>query len=350
MPTALPRPPRYCRQKEKGRPDRAYVKVGGKRVSLGEYGSPDSYEKFSQIVRGDTDPSPQKAPRTASTAPTVAMLMVEYLDFAIRKYGGERASEVVHTRQAFRILRQTHGDLLAREFGPRAFQQMRLAMVRAGWTRRYIRDQCQRVKRLVGWGVAEELLPRDAKHALDAVTGLSRGEFGVLEGREVTPVSDEVITTTLRHLRPTVADMVRIQRLTGMRPGEVVQLSSKYLDRTGEVWLFKPPRHKTQKSGKQRIVAIGPQAQQFLSKYLFDDRCFRYTSASFRRAVNRACDRAEIPRWSPNQLRHTAATAIREQFGLEYAQVTLGHSKARTTEIYAIANQKKAVEVALRIG
>ncbi len=54
--------------------------------------------------------------------------------------------------------------------------------------------------------------------------------------------------------------------------------------------------------------------------------------------------------WSPNRLRHAAATEVRRQFGLEAAQVTLGHSKANTTEIYAERDHDLARTVALRIG
>ena len=55
-------------------------------------------------------------------------------------------------------------------------------------------------------------------------------------------------------------------------------------------------------------------------------------------------------RWSPNRLRHAAATEIRQQFGLEAAQVVLGHSKADVTQIYAERDLLRAVEVARRIG
>lgn len=376
MSTALPCPPRYCRQKEKNRPDRAYVKIGGKRIVLGTFGSPESYKKYAQLVGGEIDPSRHADAQVVPTAPTMAMLMVEYLDFAVKKYGGEKAMEVVHCRNAFRVLRRTHGSILAKDFGPKAFKGMRMAMIEADWSRGYIREQCQRVKRLIGWGVSEEILPRDAKHALDAVPGLTAGEFGVRETGDVPPVCDDVVDATLACLGSTVADMVKVQRFTGMRPGELVQLSSEHIDRAADVWMFQPPRHKNKKRGKYRVIAIGPKAQAILGKYLFSDRCFRYTTASYRRAINRACDRAfphpeisVIPkkkrtaaqstelekwrsdhRWSPNQLRHTVATEIRQQFGLEHAQVALGHSRSRTTEIYALPNHAKAIEVAKRIG
>lgn len=347
MGSAAPRTPRYCRQKEKGRPDRAYCKIDGKRILLGTYGSPESYKKYAELLNGER----KKAPATpAPVERTISMLMVEYLTYAMQKHGGERASEVLHFKYAFRILRRTHGDLLAKDFGPKAYKAARLAMIEAGWSRRYISDQCGRIKRLIGWGVSEEILPRDARHALDSVSPLAFGEFGVRETSEVPPVADEVVEATLLHLGPTVCDMVRIQRLTGMRPGELVQLAAAHIDRSDEIWMFKPPRHKTQRKGKKRAIAIGPRAQAILAKYLFGARCFQYTTASYRRAIYRACLRGDIPVWKPNQLRHTAATAIREEFGLEHAQVALGHSRASTTEIYAVANQEKAIEVAKKIG
>ena len=55
-------------------------------------------------------------------------------------------------------------------------------------------------------------------------------------------------------------------------------------------------------------------------------------------------------RWSPNQLRHTAATEIRRDFGLEAAQIILGHSAADVTQVYAERDLAKGIEVAKRIG
>jgi integrase len=110
----------------------------------------------------------------------------------------------------------------------------------------------------------------------------------------------------------------------------------------------------------------------------------RYTTQSYGRALARACDRAFPPpqplarrkgetlskrrnrlgedgrkelaawqsahRWAPNQLRHTLATRVRKQHGLEAAQVLLGHSRADVTQIYAERNEALAVAVAAKIG
>ena len=54
--------------------------------------------------------------------------------------------------------------------------------------------------------------------------------------------------------------------------------------------------------------------------------------------------------WSPNQLRHNAATHIRKEFGLDAARVILGHSSPAVTEVYAELDQAKAMEIMGKIG
>ncbi|MBA3485154.1 MAG: tyrosine-type recombinase/integrase, partial [Pirellulales bacterium] len=55
-------------------------------------------------------------------------------------------------------------------------------------------------------------------------------------------------------------------------------------------------------------------------------------------------------RWAPNQLRHSFATRVRKAFGLEAAQVALGHSSAAVTQVYAERDMAKGVQVAKAIG
>ena len=76
----------------------------------------------------------------------------------------------------------------------------------------------------------------------------------------------------------------------------------------------------------------------------------RYDTNSYRRAIHRACDLAGIARWSLNSLRHSAGTEIRKRFGLEAAQMSLGHSKANVTQMYAERDAELAREVARKIG
>ena len=55
-------------------------------------------------------------------------------------------------------------------------------------------------------------------------------------------------------------------------------------------------------------------------------------------------------RWSPNQLRHAAATEIRKRFGLEASQVVLGHSRADVTQVYAARDNSLAARIMSEVG
>jgi site-specific recombinase XerC len=92
----------------------------------------------------------------------------------------------------------------------------------------------------------------------------------------------------------------------------------------------------------------------------------RYKKDAYRRAVVKAIAKVNreeakaaakegrepqlIPAWHPNQLRHSAATEIRRQFGLEAAQVVLGHAKADVTQVYAERDHALAAGIMAQIG
>ncbi len=171
------------------------------------------------------------------------------------------------------------------------------------------------------------------------------------------------------------------------------------LDRGGRVWIYRPRTHKVEHHGMDRVVPLGPEAQRALEPFLRLDReaslfspkeaeqerraeqrrrrktkVWRshsnkarrkrrrgsgskvqnlrpwYDTDSYRRAIARACEKAGIGRWSPNQLRHSAATRIRKEMGIEVAQAVLGHRSVETTQVYAEVNLKSAVEAMERLG
>ncbi len=57
-----------------------------------------------------------------------------------------------------------------------------------------------------------------------------------------------------------------------------------------------------------------------------------------------------LEKWAPNMLRHTAATRLRREEGIEAARVVLGHSSAVVTEIYAEADHARSLEIMERLG
>ena len=55
-------------------------------------------------------------------------------------------------------------------------------------------------------------------------------------------------------------------------------------------------------------------------------------------------------RFHPHQIRHTAATRLRSEFGLEAAQVILGHRTLTVTQVYAEKNIAAAENVMAKVG
>src|SRR5262249_8649884 len=72
-------------------------------------------------------------------------------------------------------------------------------------------------------------------------------------------------------LTPPVRAMVQLQRLTGMRPGEVIRMTTGAIDRAGELWVYRPGRHKTDYLGRGRSIYLGPKAQEILRPLLKAD-------------------------------------------------------------------------------
>jgi integrase len=97
---------------------------------------------------------------------------------------------------------------------------------------------------------------------LQAVKGLRKGLPGVRETKKIRPVSAGAIKKVLKQVGPMVRAMILIQFHTGCRPSEVCWLKPKRIDRSGEVWVYRPGRHKTAHHGTKRRILIGPRAQK----------------------------------------------------------------------------------------
>jgi len=198
--------------------------------------------------------------------------------------------------------------------------------------------------------------------ALRTMKMLQKGRSAAKENAPVEAVPDDIVEKTIPHIKGTVVqDMVKVQRLIAGRPQDVFNMRYCDIDRSGEIWKYTPFTHKTKKKGKVRELPIGPRAQAILTKYF--DSCTDvnqfiflkpkgkpYTAGCYGDKIAKACIKAKVPHWSPNQLRHRGGTEVRNKFGLDAAQAIMGHSSASTTEIYAKVSFEKAALVAKEIG
>src|SRR5262249_44575238 len=124
------------------------------------------------------------------------------------------------------------------------------------------------VKLAFRWAVAEEMVSPVVSHGLQAVAALEAGRTTAGETEPVVPADDAAVEATVPYLSRQVATMVRLQRLTGMRSGEVVIMRGADVQRDGPVWLYRPVTHKGEHHGKQRVVPLGPNAQAVLAPFL----------------------------------------------------------------------------------
>ncbi len=393
-------PPSYRLHKASGQ---AFIQLKGRRFYLGKHGTPASRERYQRFLAETwVRPLPPSAPGDRKMADLLVVeLVAAYWRWAETYYlkDGQPTRHLGIIRLALRPLRELYGQSEVVAFGPLAFRTIQGHLADRGCARKTVNDYCDVIKRAFKWGVSQEIIPPTVYQALATVPGLRKGRTQAREPEPIGPVADHVVEVTLPWLPEMLADMVRIQRLTGCRPGEVCSMRPCEIDRTTDPWVYRPASHKTQHLGRTRTIYIGPKAQDVLRPYLLrpaEAFCFspaeseskrktemrsrrkspvqpsqvdrakkrpkrtagdHYDKDSYCRAVHRAVDRANkdriedpLPHWHPNQLRHAAATEIRREYGLEATQVVLGHAKADATQLYAERDGRLAAEVARKIG
>ncbi len=389
----------------------AVVTLGGQDHYLGPWRSKVSRIEYDRLTSEWLANGRRLASPDSSEAITITELIAAYWRFAGGYYikNGQPTKELEAIRDSFRPLKRLYGRERARNFGPLKLKTVRQLMIDAKLCRKTVNDRISRVKRMFKWATENELVAPVVFHGLQAVSGLRRGRSEARETDPVGPVPDDRVDAVLAQVPPVVAAMIQLQRLTGMRSGELTIMHGCDLDMSGKVWLYSPTTHKTEHHGHERPIYLGPQAQEIIRYYLKADlsahlfspsesehqrstkrRADRkspmtpsqakrrpkrrrrrppgahYTTDTYRRAIERGCEKAFPPsggltdeeikqwrkdhRWHPHQLRHNAATRLRKEFGIEAARVVLGHRSAAVTEIYAEIDGAKAAEIMARVG
>lgn len=396
MKTKKNRRPKYRRQRRTGRKDLAFVELGGSRFYLGDYGTKESRQEYRRLL-AEWEGGGRAVP-VAQDEIRVVEVTVRFLDHAegyYRRPDGTPTSELSLFKMAVQALIDTHGHIAAREFGPRALKAVRASLVKKKLARTTINSTVRRIRAIFKWGAAEEIVDASVYHALQTVSGLSRGRSGARETAPVGPVPIAHVNAIKPHVSRQIWGLVELQGLTGARSGELLGLRAVDIDTSGEIWTYSPPTHKTTHRGHARTIYFGPSAQKVLKPFmtdrplnvpLFSPReavaewlkkkhakrgtplsCGNtpgsnrkpspmirpgevYTPSSYGRAIARACKRAGVPHWHPHQLRHARATEIRREFGLEAARVILGHRSPAVTALYAEVDLARAREIMREIG
>jgi len=255
----------------------AVIYVGRREVYLGAHGSPESRQKYAEIISRVTggEAIPVRSPTDKPASPkSVAALCLRFIAEKLPSYAD---AEQHCQRGAIKVLAGLFGETPAAEFGPIRLRTVRNAMVagdphaedangnpkpRKPWSRSFVNHQVKRLRFIFRWGVSWELVPASVADALATVESLKAGETDAPEGRprRAVPLDDlKAVRTVLTERQRDIFDLLL---LTGARPGEVIGLTTGQIDRSGELWRADLTKHKTAHKGKQRRLLDVPTVSQ----------------------------------------------------------------------------------------
>ena len=244
MPRKTLRTPSYRLHKPTGQ---AVVRLNGRDLYLGRHNTQASKAEYDHLI-AEWLANGRRLPRAdgqecLTITELIARFWKQYVQPHYRKPDGTPTSEPDNFRLALRPLKATCGTLSARDFGPLALQTVRQAMIDAGGSRGYINKHVRRIKLMFRWAVENKIVPPSVYHGLQAVSGLRLGRSDARETEPVTPVADQYVDAVRVHVSRQVWAIVELQRLTGMRSGEVVIMRGSDLDMVGKLWLYRPTSH-----------------------------------------------------------------------------------------------------------
>lgn len=334
----------------------ARVIYRGKHYYLGKFGSEEAAEAYKSFISKVINGEEFKAEVTSYT---VAVAMVQYLEYCKGYYGEKEAGNV---KTALRLMARKFGTVELANLGPSVVSDFIQGMANSG---DYTRYRCNKVlaiwKRFYRWLAVKELIKPEKLAVMNAIPGIKLGRSAARETEPVKAPPIEDFNRLVSIAPPHVADLLNLQLLLACRPGELVSMKPGLVDRSKPVWVYTPSKHKNQHRGHQRKILIGPKAQVILAKYLFrgdDEYCWpsekildcHYQVHSYEQELKRLSQRAGIEKILPNQVRHLAATVIHERYGWEAARQMLGHKTVGTTQFYVEELLTNAGKVASEIG
>ena len=270
------------------------------------------------------------------------------------------------------------------------------------YTRTGINVTIKQIHKVWQWGVGREIATEAQARRLREVRSLRPGQTAATDNPRRALVSQQEFDRVCQHLTSVVADMLQLIWLTAMRPGEACRMRPfDIIRRDTDCWLYIPGRdsgpvgdHKTAYRRRMRAIPLTARAQVVLKRRISDysstehvfrpmdaieemrDRRFalrrtpvgqgnragtnrrphpmirpgvRYAKNSLNNAVKRACDRATVVRFTPYDLRRTAATRVRSKLSKDDAKLLLGHVSTDTTEIYLLDEVQEAIKTAKRL-
>ncbi len=327
--------PSLCKQK-RASGDLAYVRLNGTKIYCGPWGSQEASEKYERFI-AEWLTTKQVASIARKDTITIRVLVAAFLDHAETYYvkNGRQTTSFERFKRVAKPLLENYGSLPVDDFGPSALDVLRSKLIESRkvqkpnpfkkpepLSRNYVNQYIGFVRQIFKWGVGKEMVKPETHYALCQLAGIKKGRSRAKELPKVKPVDDEEVEKTLPFLPSPVAAMVRLQRLTGMRPGEVRQMRACDIDCSGNVWNYIPWEHKTEHHDLPRLVCLGPKCQAILTPYLMDRENKPENGFSVHRKPLLKCDSNEKLQEKQNPVKQSPAEKRKTLKGLQKTFMT----------------------------
>ena len=343
----------------------------------------------------------------------IAELVDRYLIHARQRYQ-KHGKPTGTADNIWRVLKPfliKYGGYESAYFGLDDLEEYQRELDRAGrLCRKQINARIRIICAMFTWGArhkgadGERLVPPAIAAELRLIENLRRGYCAAKDHpRKLgAPIAD--IEKAARNAAGPVRAMIRVQLLTGARPGEIRLMRAREITRvSGTLWEYRPESYKTElhdADGERKIIFLGPKSIRIIRPFMNaaenradgPDYLFRpadgaaerharsmeidaqktpsrrardaqraaerkrrylccYSIDAYNRAVRRACERAGVPVFTPYQVRKARATEIDRKLGAEAAAIQLGHKSIKTTiDHYIDPRTEQARELARQIG
>lgn len=378
----------------------ARVKLNGKTHYLGIYGTVEAQRSYTNLVEQWIKNGRQPLVDAVTVEQCVALRVLleqfeAYLDESGRyRKNGQPTSQRGIVRKAITEFCERFGDIPAPKFSELLLLQHRDYLERRpNLSRVGINKKVAHLRAAFRWAFVRGLLTRDQWLGVKAIEPLRRAEVGHRDRKRAKrAVSIEDVERVADSLPRVPAAMLRLQALTGMRPGEVCSMRWSDIDRSPvlvegvECWTYHVAEAKTDHHGHSTSYALGPRARMLLaafvpespSAYVFSPSATmrdlhaerrsarqtaptrqtrmrdeaegrrwsdRYGVTTYRQAIHRACRRANVERFTPHEVRHGFVTRAAERYGAFAASIAANHARVSTTEGYLHRNRADAFRV-----
>ena len=356
--------------------NRACVYINGKTKYLGRWDdngpSPEAlaaHARFCAQLRRPANKS--NKPKHVMLADLAEAFLEDRRFRYVDEHTGQLTSSFFKSQAAIKRLLAMFADFRAKAFKPWHLQAIVNDMERKQMGVRTISEFIMRIKMMYQWGETNRMTKTKWRLALESVKTPKASPNGAQKSKPHMRIDRSVVEQTLPHLPLPIRQMVMLQLETGCRGEHVTNMRLCDIDMSDQdVWMWTPMRDKT---GNTSAIPMTQQAMQIVveaskrpdgsfagtNEFLFRPcdspkatriKSDRYNSNTYRRAIERACDRLGLEKWTPHRLRKQRGHEIGNEFGTDGVRAMLVHKSMKMADFYSEDRSEAGKALARRLN